>query len=30
MEIIRLENVTKDYTIGEVTTRALDNVSLSY
>jgi putative ABC transport system ATP-binding protein len=29
MEIIRLENVTKDYTIGEVTTRALDDVSLS-
>jgi putative ABC transport system ATP-binding protein len=28
MEIIRLENVTKDYTIGEVTTRALDDVSL--
>ena len=30
MEIIRLENVTKDYTIGEVTTRALDNVSLQF
>jgi putative ABC transport system ATP-binding protein len=29
MEIIKLENVTKDYTIGEITTRALDNVSLS-
>jgi putative ABC transport system ATP-binding protein len=30
MEIIKLENVTKDYTIGEVTTRALDNVSLTF
>ena len=30
MEIIRLEDVTKDYTIGEVTTRALDNVTLSF
>ena len=29
MEIIRLDNVTKDYTIGEVKTRALDRVSLS-
>ena len=28
MEIIRLDNVTKDYTIGEVKTRALDRVSL--
>ncbi len=28
MEIIKLDNVTKDYTIGEVTTRALDRVSL--
>ena len=30
MEIIKLENVTKDYTIGEVTTRALDKVSLTF
>jgi putative ABC transport system ATP-binding protein len=29
MEIIRLDKVTKDYTIGEVKTRALDSVSLS-
>ena len=29
MEIIKLDNVTKDYTIGEVKTRALDGVSLS-
>ncbi|MBN1217324.1 MAG: ABC transporter ATP-binding protein [Anaerolineae bacterium] len=29
MEAIQLENVTKIYTVGEVETRALDNVSLS-
>jgi putative ABC transport system ATP-binding protein len=29
MEIIKLDHVTKDYTIGEVKTRALDRVSLS-
>ncbi len=29
MEIIRLENATKTYRIGDVTTRALDGVSLS-
>ena len=29
MEIIQFENVTKTYTIGEVQTHALDNVSLS-
>ena len=29
MEIIQFENVTKTYTIGEVETHALDNVSLS-
>ncbi len=29
MEIIQFENVTKIYTIGDVQTRALDNVSLS-
>ncbi|MFN2137589.1 MAG: ABC transporter ATP-binding protein [Candidatus Promineifilaceae bacterium] len=29
MEIIRVENVTKDYIIGEVTTRALEDVSLT-
>lgn len=29
MEIIKLDHVTKDYTIGEITTRALDDVSLA-
>ncbi len=29
MEAIQLENTTKIYSIGEVETRALDNVSLS-
>jgi putative ABC transport system ATP-binding protein len=30
MEIIQLENVTKTYLVGEVETRALDDVSLSF